>query len=150
MLNIKKTNALNKDFVELVKALDAALKIYDGDQHDFYDQYNKIDGIKYALVAYQDGEPVGCGAIKAHGTKSMEVKRMYVKPDYRGRGIATEILIGLEVWAKTLAFEKCILETGKKQKEALNMYKNRGYTIIPNYGQYKGVENSVCFEKKLR
>ena len=149
MLNIKKTNALDKDFIELVKALDAALKIYDGEQHDFYDQYNKIDTIKYALVAYENGEPVGCGAIKTHGMKSMEIKRMYVKPDFRGRGIATKMLIGLEDWAKALSFEKCILETGKRQVEAINLYQNKGYTIIPNYGQYKGVENSLCFEKIL-
>jgi len=79
----------------------------------------------------------------------MEVKRMYVLPQHRGKGLATRILTGLESWAKELSYQKCILETGKRQPEAIALYTKNGYIVIPNYGQYKGIENSVCFEKVL-
>ena len=79
----------------------------------------------------------------------MEVKRMYTLPDFRGKGIATIVLQELEKWAKELRMEKCMLETGKRQPEAIALYTKNGYRLIPNYGQYAGVENSVCFEKLL-
>jgi GNAT superfamily N-acetyltransferase len=65
-------------------------------------------------------------------------------------GIASNILAELEKWASELSYAKCILETGKKQPEAISLYKKNGYRIIPNYGQYCEVENSLCFEKKLK
>ena len=149
MIHCIRTNAENKDFQKLVAELDADLKIRDGDDNSFYAQFNKIDKIKYAIVAYDNKNPVGCGAIKEYSADTMEVKRMYVPPDYRGRGIAFTVLTELEKWAGELKYEKCILETGKKQPEAISLYKKSGYTIIPNFGQYQNVENSVCFEKKL-
>ena len=79
----------------------------------------------------------------------MEVKRMYVLPESRGTGVASEILSALEDWAAESGYEKCILETGKKQPEAIGLYKKSGYEMIPNYGQYAGIENSICFEKQL-
>ena len=74
---------------------------------------------------------------------------MFVLPERRGKGIAAKVLSELEIWAAELSFEKCILETGKKQPEAIQLYKKSGYVIIANYGQYDGIENSLCFEKKL-
>jgi len=74
---------------------------------------------------------------------------MYVYPKSRGKGIATAILNELEKWAFELPFKKCVLETGKRQQEAIELYKKNGYKIIPNYGQYVGIENSICFEKEL-
>ena len=75
---------------------------------------------------------------------------MYVLPESRNGGIATRVLSALEEWAGELSYARCILETGKKQPEAIALYKKNGYTPIPNYGQYANVENSVCFEKKIR
>ncbi len=75
---------------------------------------------------------------------------MYVSPNFRGKGIATKILIELEKWAKELSFNKCVLETGKKQPEAIELYMKNGYAVISNYGQYKGIENSCCFEKEIQ
>ena len=72
---------------------------------------------------------------------------MYVRENQRGKGIATTILQELEKWAHKLSYEKCILETGIKQPEAIALYRKNGYNIIPNYGQYLNIENSVCFEK---
>jgi len=79
----------------------------------------------------------------------MEMKRMYTVPAFRGKGIATMVLRELEKWAAELSYMKCVLETGKRQPEAIDLYKKNGYKIIPNYGQYIGVENSVCFEKSV-
>ena len=142
-----RTDSENVDFRKLVAELDADLKIRDGIDNAFYSQFNKIDKIKYAVVAYENKIPVGCGAIKEYSQDAMEVKRMYVPPDHRGKGIAIKILAELEIWANELDHPRCILETGKRQPEAIALYKKSGYKIIPNFGQYENVENSVCFEK---
>ncbi len=149
MIQILRTDSTHQDFIELVKKLDADLAIRDGAENDFYAQFNKIDSIKYALVAYEDQTPIGCGAIKAFDEKTMEVKRMYVLPKARGKGIASQLLQELEAWAKELTYEKCVLETGKRQPEAIRLYQKNNYQIIPNYGQYQNVENSLCFGKEL-
>lgn len=149
MIKFLRTNSVNKDFIELVKFLDADLQIRDGEEHSFYDQFNKLDNIKYVIVAFDNEMPIGCGAIKEYREDTMEIKRMFVPPNGRGNGIATNILIELEHWAKELFYSKCILETGVKQPEAIGLYKKNGYKIIENYGQYKNVKNSVCFEKIL-
>lgn len=149
MINCIRTNSENKDFQKLVATLDADLKTRDGEDHTFYAQFNKIDAIKYAIVAYENGIAVGCGAIKGYTQDTMEVKRMFVSPAKRGLGVASTVLNELEIWAKELHHKKCVLETGNKQPEAIALYLKSGYQIIPNYGQYEGVENSVCFEKIL-
>jgi len=149
MLKLCRTNTNDTDFAALVILLDADLKQSDGDEHDFYNQYNGIDSIKYVIVAYLDGTPVGCGAIKEFDKKSVEVKRMYTDTHYRGRKIASRVLGALENWALELGYKRCVLETGKKQPEAVQLYLKNHYEIIENYGQYVGVENSICFEKNL-
>jgi GNAT superfamily N-acetyltransferase len=150
MIKLLRTNSQHADFVYLVARLDALLAGLDGEEHAFYNSLNKIDKLKYVVIAYDDELPVGCGAIREHAKNAMEVKRMYTLEDHRGRGIATKILRELEKWASELRYYKCVLETGKRQPEAIALYKKRGYQVIPNYGQYVNVENSVCFEKKLR
>jgi GNAT superfamily N-acetyltransferase len=79
----------------------------------------------------------------------MEVKRMFVVLNHRGKGFAQRILTELEQWAIQLSYKKCVLETGKKQPEAIALYQKCGYTQIENYGQYAGIENSLCFEKTI-
>lgn len=147
MIKIIRTNSEHPDFIKLVKQLDAYLKIMDGDEHDFYNQFNNIDVLKNVVVIYADEVAVGCGAIKKFDETAVEVKRMFVSLEKRGLGIAQKILTELEVWAKELGFKSCILETGKRQVEAVGFYHKCGYKIIPNYGQYKKMENSICFEK---
>jgi GNAT superfamily N-acetyltransferase len=149
MIKLLRTNSENADFINLVKLLDAELAIVDGDDNTFYSQFNKIDKIRYVVVAYENETPAGCGAIKNYGEDAMEVKRMYVPPERRKKGIASKILNELENWTKELSCTRCILETGKRQPEAIGLYKKSGYKQIPNYGQYIGVENSVCFDKVL-
>ena len=149
MIKIVRTDSDNQDFIELIKYLDADLAIRDGNDHSFYAQFNKIDQIKYVVVAYENDKPIGCGAMKEHNPDTMEIKRMYTTPENRGKGIATKVLKELEIWAGELSYANCVLETGKRQPEAISLYKKNGYKVIPNYGQYTNMENSVCFKKKL-
>lgn len=149
MIKVMRTNSGHSDFVALVNMLNADLAIRDGDEHSFYSQFNKIDQIRYVIVAYDDDVPVGCGAIKQFGSDAMEIKRMFVSPTARNRGVASSILAALELWAKELSCKRCVLETGRRQPEAIALYKKNGYRSIPNYGQYAGVENSLCFEKAI-
>ena len=150
MITTTRTSSDNKDFQKLVAALDADLRIRDGKEHGFYAQYNKIDAIKYVIVVYENNDIAGCGAIKEYDSDTMEVKRMYVPPEKRNKGIASVVLKELEQWTAELNYKKCLLETGKKQPEAIALYKKNGYKIVPNFGQYENVTNSVCFEKVLK
>jgi putative acetyltransferase len=147
--HIKRTNSANKDFINLVKKLDAYLKITDGDEHDFYNQFNHIDVLKEVVIFYAEEVAVGCGAIKKFDDTSVEVKRMFVASEKRGLGVAQKIIHELETWSKEFGYKKCVLETGIRQVEAVKFYKKCDYKIIPNYGQYKNMENSICFEKQL-
>ncbi|MFD1292791.1 GNAT family N-acetyltransferase [Lutibacter holmesii] len=149
MITLKRTNFQNSDFVALVKLLDADLKIRDGVEHGFYDQFNKIDGLQHVVIAYENSQAVGCGAFKIHEGNFVEIKRMYVSIQGRRKGVASAVLNELEQWATTLNFDKCILETGKQQPEAIALYKKCGYTITQNFGFYENVENSLCFQKIL-
>lgn len=148
-LTLIRTASDNADFKTLVALLDRDLAVRDGDDHTFYAQFNKVDTIKEVVIAYQNGAPVGCGAIKPFSATEAEVKRMFVHPDYRKQGIAAKVLNELESWATELGFTACVLETGKKQPEAITLYQKVGYHITPNYGQYIGVDNSVCMTKPL-
>jgi GNAT superfamily N-acetyltransferase len=150
MTNLVRTTSDNSDFRELVTLLDRDLQIRDGDEHSFYAQFNKVDKIRHVVVAYAGGEAVGCGAIKEYSEGAAEIKRMFVRAERRGRGIAKSILSELEMWANELGFSECILETGLKQPEAIGLYQKSGYETIPNYGQYIGVENSVCMKKSIK
>ena len=149
MIRLIRTDSDNKDFIQLVKQLDAELAILDGDEHAFYAQLNKTDKIKHVIVAYENDKPISCGAIREHSPTTMEVKRMYTIPESRGQGIATKVLNELENWASELAYQKCVLETGKRQPDAIWLYQKNGYKTIPNYGKYVEMENSVCFEKEI-
>ncbi|MBA3680234.1 MAG: GNAT family N-acetyltransferase [Bacteroidetes bacterium] len=149
MIQLQRTNSDNKDFQDLVKELDKDLKIRDGDDHAFFAQFNKIDSIKNVVVAYQNNEAIGCGTFKPYDEKTMEIKRMFVPPQHRGKGIASLILVELEKWCKELNYDKCILETGEKQHEAIGLYHKNNYKVIANFGQYTNVAASICFEKIL-
>jgi len=109
-----------------------------------------MEHIETIVLAYVDEKPVACGGFKVYENETVEIKRMYVEPEHRGRGIASQILLELEKWAIELGYTRSILETGRKQGEAIGLYGKRGYQQIENYGQYRGQANSVCFEKKLQ
>ena len=150
MISLLRTDSAHPDFIALVKMLDADLAVRDGEDTIFYAQLNKTDAIRHVIVAYENEQPVGCGAIREFDPGSMEVKRMFTLPATRGKGVATRVLNELQNWSKELGYEKCILETGKRQPEAIALYLKNGFVIIPNYGKYVGIENSICFEKVLK
>ncbi|REC73902.1 GNAT family N-acetyltransferase [Chryseobacterium elymi] len=145
----KRIDSSNIDFQNLVKLLDADLAVRDGDDHEFYHQFNSIDMLKNCVIAYSDDMAVGCGAFKPFSKDTVEIKRMYTDPEKRGKGFASKILNELEIWAKEEGYNRCVLETGIKQPEAIALYEKCGYIRIPNYGQYIGIDNSVCYEKIL-
>ena len=149
MIRLKRTNSEDVDFISLVQLLDGDLAQRDGEDHAFYHQFNSIKSIRHAIVAYEDGHAVACGAIKAFNDESMEVKRMYTILSYRGKGIDAIVLAELEKWTAELGYTSCVLETGMQQPEAMALYRKYGYDTIPNYGQYAGVSNSRCFRKRL-
>lgn len=149
MITLQRSNSDNENFQALVTLLDQELKERDGEGHVFLAQLNKTDHLEYVIVAYDQNVPVACGALRAYAPGVMEVKRMYVVLNKRGQGIASRVLHALETWCKELNSTTCVLETGKNQPEAIALYIKNGYKQVPNFGQYVGVENSVCFEKSL-
>lgn len=144
-----KTNSANPDFHVLIHQLDAHFSVLNGDKDAFYAQYNHVNVIKHVVLAYQNGKPIGCGAIKEFSENTMEIKRMFVLPELRGHGIASSILRNLENWTRQLGYAETVLETLKMEEKVVGMYAKNGYQIISNYGQYVGVESSVCMNKKL-
>lgn len=148
-MRIVRTDSANSDFQSLVGLLDAGLKIIDGDDAPFFAQYNKIDQIRHVVVAYDGEKAVGCGAFKRYEPGVTEIKRMFVLEAERGKGVAAEILAELEKWAVEEGFATAILETGHKMTAAIRLYEKSGYERMPAYGQYIGVDSSVCMKKDL-
>lgn len=146
MLTTKKTNSDNPDFKKLTDLFDEYLVDIDGDEKDFFAQFNHIY-INQVIICYDDEVAVGCGAFKEYEPNVAEIKRMFVLPEQRGKGIAAIILNQLENWAAAKGYTSCILETSVRLESAHVLYKKSGYEIIPNYGQYIGVESSVCMKK---
>jgi putative acetyltransferase len=150
MVRLKRTASDDSDFQNLVKLLDKDLEIRDGKEHSFYAQFNKTDKIRNVVIYYEGDTAVGCGAFKEFDNKTVEIKRMFVQQNFRSKGIGAIILKELEGWASEINYSESILETGKKQPEAIRLYQKAGYAIIPNFGQYKNVENSVCMKKSIK
>lgn len=149
MIRIVRTNAGNPDFLHLVAMLDDHLAHIDGDDHPYYARLNATDVPRNVVLAYTNGGVVGCGAVRPLHLGVMEVKRMFVLPAWRRRGIAGLILEELENWSRELGAHTCVLETGRQQPEAIALYAAHGYDQIPNYGPFIGIDNSICFRKPL-
>lgn len=149
MIELIRTDSSHPDFIVLVNALDKYLAKIDGEEHEFYHQFNTVAQLNHMVIAYLKQEAIACGAIKALDHERMEVKRMFTSPNVRSLGVASAVLSALEKWAKELNYKSCVLETGKRMPDAIGLYLKAGYQPMANYGQYIGVENSSCFEKKL-
>ena len=149
MLSLLKTTSHHQDFQKLTALFDEFLIDIDGDEKDFFAQYNQIY-IDNVIICYENDVAVGCGAFKKSDTRVAEIKRMFVPVEHCGKGIASKILSELEVWARELNHTSCILETSFKLENAIALYKKAGFEITENYGQYIGVESSVCMKKVLK
>lgn len=148
-IQIKRTTSKNSDFIQLVNSLNSYLSVVDGDDHEFYDQFNGIEQLDHVVVAYDQQRAIGCGAFKEYDAKSIEIKRMFVAPEARGKKLGTAILSQLEQWAKEEGYTRSLLETGARMQDAVALYVNNGYELIPNYEPYKLMDNSRCFRKPL-
>lgn len=150
MLTLKRTDSSDGDFHSLIEKLNRYLDLQYGRLQDYYSQFNRIDNIPNVVIACVDGAPAGCGCFKKFDDRSVEVKRMFVTDEQRGKGIGVAILQELEAWAAELGNHTMVLEMGNRQPEAAVLYKKQGYTLIPNYGQYIGMEEtSICMKKDL-
>lgn len=149
MVQLVRSDSRNKDFMQLVEALDKDLSQRDGEDHAYYAPLNQIQNINQVVVAYYDSKAMACGGLKQYSSEAVEIKRMYTAPDGRRKGLASLVLKELEAWALELDYKKCVLETGKRQPEAIALYHKNGYKPITNYGPYSEMENSVCFEKVI-
>ena len=149
MLALLRTTSHHQDFQKLTALFDEYLIDIDGDEKNFFAQYNQIY-IDNVIICYQNDVAVGCGAFKKSDTRVAEIKRMFVLVEHRGKGVALKILSELELWARELNHTSCILETSFKLENAIALYKKYGFEITENYGQYIGVESSVCMKKVLK
>ncbi|MBS1718233.1 MAG: GNAT family N-acetyltransferase [Armatimonadetes bacterium] len=148
-MQIVRTDATHPGLAVLVRELDAELAGHDGDDAPFFQQFNKLDSVPYAVVVLEGEQAIACGALRPYSEGVIEVKRMYVRPEHRGRGLSRNVLQELEKWAAELGFHELILETNKTFAPAVGLYRASGYEPIPNYGHYDGVESSVCMKKTL-
>jgi putative acetyltransferase len=148
-ITLKRTNSLGPDFRLLITELDADLRATYDELMNTYDQHNVIEEIATVVIAYVDSQPAGCGCFKAFSSEAAEVKRMYVRPQFRGLGISAKVLKELEIWAASKGYVQMILETGEKQLAAINLYQKGGYVRSENYGPYIDLDTSLCFSKDL-
>ena len=145
------TNGENPDFIELCSGLDDFLNELVGGEENRaeYVPYNRLCDIHDAIIAYDGEIPVGCAAFKKYDDECAEVKRVFIKPEYRGKGISRELMKRLENTAKEQGFRCLILESGEPLVAAMSLYRKLGYEVIPNYGQYKDMPDSVCMKKEF-
>ena len=150
MTEFIRTTSTDPDFRKLIYALDEDLYQRNGEAQLQYRQYNQVDLINHVVVVYFEGKPVGCGCYKRFDDQTVEMKRMFVLPEMRGKQLAAQMLQKLEKWAVEEGNTAAVLETGLRQVEAIRLYTVAGYSLIENYGQYVGMEDSICFKKKLK
>ncbi len=154
MITIKKADPFSDTAQTLIRELSADISHRYNFSDDGSGAFHPKDaaGEKAVfLIAFYENEPAGCGALRPlFKNEIAEIKRMFVKPGFRGKGIAREILKTLEMTAKEMEYRKIWLETGDRQPEALALYQKAGYSKIPNYGIYAENHHSHCFEKLLQ
>ena len=149
MVNLKRTSSSDKNFQNLVSDLNNDLRArYNNTSYQF-DVDIQVDNINTVVLGLINEDAVGCGCFKEIGTDTVEIKRMFVNPYFRGLGISSSILKELTIWANELGYTKVVLETGRQQKESINLYSKYGFEIIENFGPYSDMENSVCMIKNL-
>lgn len=149
-LQIVKTNSDNPAYKMLEAELESELNEREDSIQMQFDRYdtpkNYIDTV---VVAYDDDTPIGFGCFKPFDDSTAEIKRMYVQKDYRRKGVASIILLELELWAAQHDFIKMALHSSTKQPEAIHLYTKYGYKKIPSYGMYANISNSIGMQKLI-
>lgn len=146
-----KTNGDSEVFATLCQKLDENLDEIVGNKFDRtqYAKFNLPDAIHDVILVYHGEDAVGCGSYKFYDDETVELKRIYLSPSCRGKGLSKELLRRLEADARIAGFRYAILESGEPLANAMALYKKMGYKIIPNYGQYVDMPASVCMSKKI-
>lgn len=149
MLQIICTQFATNDFLFLCNLLDTELNYRVGGEKNRqeYQNLNNLDNIRKFYIAYCKEEAIGCVCIKEYNCDSLEIKRLYVKEQFRNNGIAKKLLKQIINDAIKCEYKLLLLETGKPLYEALNLYKELGFITIPNYGPYKYLKYSICMKK---
>lgn len=147
LFTAKRTNGTDADLNNLIGQLDKFLWSVYNKGMEYYGRFNYVDKDHRAVVVYNAGRAVGCGCLREIDKETTEVKRMFVLPTERKKGVASMVLKELELFAKELGYKKIILETGDMLTEAINLYQKHQYEITENYGPYIGMKESVCMEK---
>ncbi len=150
MTKFIRTTSENTDFRNLINALDEDLYLRNGEAQLQYRQYNQVDLIDHVVVIYFEGKPFGCGCFKKFDDTTVEMKRMFVLAEMRGKQLAAQMLQELEKWAVEEGNTAAVLETGYRQVEAIRLYTVAGYSLMENYGQYIGMEDSICYRKEFK
>ncbi len=147
-----RTDGKNKDFIENCRLLDMDLDRRVGKKikRDKYKKFNQLDEIQQAIVVYENNKTVGGGAIRKYDDENIELKRVFVHTEYQGQGIGSQLVFLLIEWAKELGYKRMILETGTLLVESCAVYNKLGFKVIPNYGPYANMPESLCMAKELK
>lgn len=141
----------NNDFISLCHELDDFLNALVGGEENRseYVPYNTLEDIQDVVLMYDGREAVGGAGFKKYDDECAEVKRVFIKQSYRGKGLSKQLMEMLEKRAAQKGFHYFILESGEPLAAAMGLYRKIGYEVIPNYGPYKDMPDSVCMKKKL-
>jgi putative acetyltransferase len=151
-IEIKRDDLTSTTVTRLIAALNAELSRQypePGATHFRLDPGEVGEGRGAFFVAYAGDTPVGCGAIRRIDAHTAEIKRMYVAPAVRGRGVGHRVLTELEAEARRLGAARLVLETGERAHEAMKLYTRAGFVRIPCFGEYAASPLSVCMAKDL-
>ncbi len=150
-MDFNRTDGKDKDFIENCRLLDMELDRRVGKKikRDKYMKYNQLDEIKEAIVVREDDKLIGGGAIRRYDDENIELKRVFVHVEYQGQGIGSRLVSLLIEWAVELGYKRMILETGELLAESCAVYKKLGFKVIPNYGPYVDMPESLCMAKDL-
>lgn len=146
---IRIVNHQNPDFITLSKLLDKELTIRYPLTQDDNIPHNQLNIDDKIFILYIENYPIACGALKIHTNHTVEMKRVFIKTEYRQMGYSKLLVDYIEQWVIKNEYKQIILETGIMQPEAIKFYKKYKYKIITNYGPYKDNKNSICMEKLL-
>ena len=147
---VKEVSICDSKLLELINELDQGLAITDGEEHGFYNQFNRLEELSKVFIGYVDDQAIACGGYKMIDEETAELKRMYVKDFYRGKKYGEKLLKHIEKEIIQSGVDQLILETGTKQVAAVKLYTRNGFRRISNYGPYIGKELSLCYTKSLK
>lgn len=137
------------DFRMLANLLDAYYFTLVGDIQLKYAEPNRPENMNALAVAYEGEKPIACGAWKAVDGEIAEIKRIYVREEYRRRGVAGALIRALEDSAAASGRRKLILETAVDTTGSHQLYLSLGYQLRDYYGSPAGAENCLCFHKEI-